>query len=143
MQWSRASNAGFCPPGVAPWLPVHPNYQEGVNVADQLEEPDSLLAFYRRLIRLRQRTPALLAGEYVPLAEDSEEALVFLRRLREDGSACLVAMNMSEGPAHVRLDLPTWGRCLFSTHRKEGAEEALRELRLVPFEITLMEILRR
>ncbi|WP_376790052.1 alpha-glucosidase [Thermoflexus sp.] len=142
MQWSRAPNAGFCPPGVAPWLPVHPNYQEGVNVADQVEDPGSLLAFYRRLIHLRQRTPALLAGEYVALAEDSEEALVFLRWLPEDGQACLVAMNMGEGPARVNIDLPNWGRCLFSTHRKEGGEEALRELGLAPFEITIMALLR-
>ncbi len=140
MQWSRAPNAGFCPPGVQPWLPVHPNYAEGVNVADQLEDPDSLFSFYRRLIHLRQRTPALVAGDYRPLAEDSEEALIFLRRLPQNSQACLVAMNMSDRPVRVLTGLTTWGRCLFSTHRAERREENLQELRLAPFEITIVEL---
>ena len=38
MQWSNAPNAGFSPEGSATWLPVHPNYAEGVNVADQLDD---------------------------------------------------------------------------------------------------------
>ena len=35
MPWANAPNAGFSPEGVRTWLPVHPNYAEGVNVADQ------------------------------------------------------------------------------------------------------------
>ena len=35
MQWSDQPNAGFCPAGVAPWLPVNPNYAGGVNVRAQ------------------------------------------------------------------------------------------------------------
>ncbi len=140
MQWSRGPNAGFCPPAVAPWLPVHPNHAEGINVADQLEDPGSLLSFYRRLIHLRQRTPALVAGDYLPLAEDAEDALVFLRCLPPNGPACLVAMNMSERPTSVRTGLAAWGRCLLSTHRAERSEADLRELRLAPFEITIAEV---
>src|SRR5262249_30244917 len=28
MQWDGGPNAGFCPPGVEPWLPVAPDYRE-------------------------------------------------------------------------------------------------------------------
>ena len=54
MQWTGQANAGFCPAGVAPWLPVNPNYAGGVNVHDQQDDPGSLLNFYRRLIAVRQ-----------------------------------------------------------------------------------------
>ena len=57
MQWSGQPNAGFCPAGVTPWLPVNPNYADGINVRDQQEDPGSLLSFYRRLIRARQGSP--------------------------------------------------------------------------------------
>ena len=111
LQWCNAPNAGFCPPGVTPWLPVNLNYARGVNVADQEKEPDSLLNFYRRMLRLRRQTPALVEGEYVPLLDGrktrrrgdmeiqgdeeqlAEDCLVFLRKSREQ--TCLVALNFS------------------------------------------------
>jgi alpha-glucosidase len=51
MQWERGG--GFTQPGVRPWLPmVDP---EARNVADQREDPDSLLNHYRDLIARRGR----------------------------------------------------------------------------------------
>ncbi len=80
MQWADAPNGGFSPAGVQPWLPVNPNYAQGVNVAEQMDDPDSLLNFYRRMLRLRKGTPALIAGDYTPLHEEAEDYLAFLRR---------------------------------------------------------------
>ncbi len=57
MQWSGTANAGFGPDQVRPWLPVHPNHAEGVNVEDQSRDPDSLLALYRRLTGFAGRHP--------------------------------------------------------------------------------------
>jgi len=78
LHWSDAPNAGFSPPGVATWLPVDPNYADGVNVAAQQGDASSLLAFYRRLLRLRRTTPALVGGDYHALHQHSEEYLAFL-----------------------------------------------------------------
>jgi alpha-glucosidase len=47
MQWSNSPNAGFCPAELDPWLPVNPNFSQGVNVLDQLGDSHSLLEFYR------------------------------------------------------------------------------------------------
>jgi alpha-glucosidase len=79
MQWSDAANAGFSPPGVQTWLPVSPDFARGVNVASQLADPGSLLSFYRRLLRVRKQTPALVAGDYTPLHRDTQDYLAFLR----------------------------------------------------------------
>jgi alpha-glucosidase len=43
MQWSNNPNGGFSPAGVETWLPVNPNYKDGINVRDQEHNPDSLL----------------------------------------------------------------------------------------------------
>ena len=67
MQWSEQANAGFCNQDAQPWLPVNPDYQKGVNVASQEKDPNSLLQFYRQMIHLRNHTPALIEGEYIPL----------------------------------------------------------------------------
>src|SRR5262245_55055162 len=96
MQWDGTPNAGFSPPGVTTWLPVHPNYRQGVNVAAQESDPTSLLHFYRRLLALRRATPALVAGEYTALHEDAQEYLAFTRATAEQ--TVLVALNFSERP---------------------------------------------
>ncbi|MGZ9226736.1 MAG: alpha-glucosidase, partial [Anaerolineales bacterium] len=59
MQWSNAANAGFSPAGVQTWLPINPNYAQGISVVEQQDDPNSLLGFYKRLLRLRKQTPAL------------------------------------------------------------------------------------
>ncbi len=94
MQWANAPRGGFCPPGVDPWLPVNPNYAQGVNVADQDGDPASLLNFYRRALRVRRDTPALMEGEYVLLAPKAQGYLAFLRRTEDQ--TCLVVLNFSE-----------------------------------------------
>lgn len=63
MQWTSAPNAGFCPPEVEPWLPVHPNHRNR-NVEDEATDPDSLLSWYRTLLALRRDRPSLHRGSW-------------------------------------------------------------------------------
>ncbi len=59
MQWSNNPNAGFSPISAKPWLPVNPNYKDGVNVHDQENNPSSLLQYYKHLLRVRKESSAL------------------------------------------------------------------------------------
>jgi alpha-glucosidase len=92
-QWSNTVNAGFCPEGVTPWLPVNPDFSSGVNVADQESDPTSMLNYYRQLLRVRKSTPALISGEYQSVHEEDEFCLLFMRRLPDQ--TVLVVMNFS------------------------------------------------
>ena len=51
VQWNAQENAGFT--AGTPWLKVNDNYKE-INMADQDQDPDSILNYYRRLIALRK-----------------------------------------------------------------------------------------
>lgn len=139
MQWANAPNAGFSPAGVETWLPVNPNYAEGINVAEQEHDPDSMLNYYRRLIRVRQRTPALCQGEYAPV-DEAEEYLAFTRRDEESGQTCLVVLNMSPEPVATSLPVADRARCIFSSHGREGRGIAPRHLHLAPFEVLIAEL---
>jgi alpha-glucosidase len=139
MQWADASNAGFSPAGVETWLPVNPNYAQGVNVAGQLAQPASLLNFYRRLLRARRNSPALITGDYVPLHEDAPDYLAFLRR--NAAQTCLVVLNFSERAHTVKFDLPTRAaRLLFSSHERGADADDLARLAFAPFEIYIAEL---
>lgn len=47
MQWSEEPNAGFTQG--TPWISLNPNYTE-INAEKQLEDPDSIFSYYRKLI---------------------------------------------------------------------------------------------
>ena len=51
MQWTNGKNAGFT--SGSPWLKINPNYPE-VNVESQMNDPDSILNFYKKAIKLRK-----------------------------------------------------------------------------------------
>ena len=51
MQWTSGKNAGFT--SGSPWLKINPNYPE-VNVESQKNDPDSILNFYKKAIKLRK-----------------------------------------------------------------------------------------
>jgi len=143
MQWANVPNAGFSPPGVQTWLPVNPNHTRGVNVAEQLGDPDSLLNFYRRMLHMRRRTPALISGDYIPLHEEAQDYLAFLRSAEADGQCCLVVLNMSEQAHTLCFDIGASAcRLVFSSRKRQKDTDALAHLEISPFEIYIGEVIR-
>lgn len=139
MQWANAANAGFCPAGVRPWLPVNPNYAQGVNVADQMNDPSSLFHFYRRLLHLRRQTPALIAGDYQPLHQTATDYLAFLRQT--EGQTCLVVLNMSAQSCTLSFDLDAdTVHPIFSSKARQGMKDDPALLIIDPFEIYIGEL---
>jgi alpha-glucosidase len=142
VQWSDAPNAGFSPPGVRTWLPVHPNFAAGVNVAAQQGDPASLLSYYQRLLRLRRATPALIAGDYHGLHQHSDAYMAFMRYDEASGQSCLVVLNFSHQAQTLVFDLPRrQPRLLFSSETRDGQPLALDWLALAPFEVLIAELL--
>ena len=90
MQWTDGVNAGFSK--VKPWLPV-PASAKTHNVEVEAKDPDSVLNFYRQLLALRHKEPALLEGDYFPINEDDPNVFAYLRRYK--GEAIMVVLNMS------------------------------------------------
>lgn len=141
MQWSGEPNAGFSPPGVQSWLPVHTSYASGVSVAAQAGDPSSLFAFYQRMLRLRRSTPALVAGDYQALHPHSDAYLAFLRRDTVSGQRCLVVLNFSDERqlAHFEFGTPP-ARLLFSSSPRDSSPLVLGALTIAPFEIMIAEL---
>ena len=54
MQWSGAPNAGFT--NGKPWFVVNSNYKD-INVESQLDDPGSILNFYRDALQFRRDNP--------------------------------------------------------------------------------------
>jgi alpha-glucosidase len=119
MVWRDEAGAGFTAPGVEPWLPIGSRER---NVADQRDDPGSILTLTRDLIGLR-RHRALLTGAYEPL-----EAPAGVWAFRRGGGA-LVAVNLGGRPA--RLDR-TEGAIVLCTDRHRDGEVLRRGLEIAP-----------
>ena len=104
MQWNDSANAGFSK--TKPWLPVPASYKTH-NVASEQKEGNSVLSFYRQLLALRHKEPALLEGNYVALNENDPNVLIYVRRYKNE--AILVGLNMSAKEQRVQLDLSPLG----------------------------------
>jgi alpha-glucosidase len=141
MHWSNDANAGFCPRGVEPWLPVNPNYADGVNVKDQRDIPISLLAFYHRLLRIRKNTPALVEGDYQPLHTSAKDYLAFLRHV--ENQTVLVVLNFSETRHQLRFSRLGYksAQLIFSSAGRNKIEEKLSDLHIGAFEIFIAELM--
>ena len=62
MQWTK--DGGFT--NGKPWLKMNPN-MVSINVSDNLEQADSILSHYKKLIQLRKDDEVLINGDYKPL----------------------------------------------------------------------------
>ncbi len=141
MQWDDTANAGFSASTVQTWLPVNPNYATGVSVAVQESEPQSLLNFYKQMLRLRRATPALVAGSYRALHSQSETYLAFLRHDAATNQTCLVVLNFSSEAQTVTFDLDTYQlRQLFSSHPRANLAGPSNQVALAPFEVFVAEL---
>ena len=138
MQWTRDANAGFSPAGVQTWLPVNPNYNEGVNVADQVDDPNSLLTFYKKMIRLRRNNLALVEGEYNVLPQGSSDILCFRRS--NSIQSVLVCINFSSPQQTIKLGSSKQShKILFSSAGRNLNIGAVKETVLGSFEILIIE----
>ena len=100
MQWDESDNAGFSK--AKPWLPVPPSAKTH-NVADESKDPDSIFSFYKKLLQLRHTNRELLDGNYLPLNENDQNVLSYLRVYQDQ--AVLVALNMSGTAQKVNFEL--------------------------------------
>jgi alpha-glucosidase len=137
MQWTEGPNAGFSPGH--PWLPVPASYKTH-NVASELADPNSVLRFYRQLLKLRHTDHALLDGEYVALNPDDPHVLSYLRRSQDE--ALIVILNMSAQKQHIRFDLAPLQlasriRPTLTTMQGVSKELALSDVEMEPFGVLI------
>ena len=103
VQWDNSVNAGFSEE--QPWLPVNPNYKR-INVASQIQDPESLLSYYRKLTALRKNPvykETLVYGNFVPYMEDRHNLMAYYRK---GDKTLLVLGNFQKAPQTVKLPAP-------------------------------------
>ena len=81
MQWNSSENAGFtCG---KPWIGVNENYKT-INVEVEERDENSVLNFYKKLIKLKKSNEALIYGVYDLILEEDENIFAYTRTLNNE-----------------------------------------------------------
>ena len=120
VQWSGEANAGFTT-AETPWFYVNPNYTT-INVAQQENDPQSILNFYRKAIALRKSLPVVRHGSYQAYFRGDRKRYVYSREM--DGQKLLVICSFSAEPVKLRVpkgyDLSK-GKLILSNYENNGS----------------------
>ncbi|MCD7828425.1 MAG: alpha-glucosidase [Clostridiales bacterium] len=81
VQWSAEKNAGFTTAD-KPWFYVNPNYTE-INVEAAEKDPDSILHYYRKLLKFRKENEIVIYGQFKEHYHERKDLFVYSRHYKD------------------------------------------------------------
>jgi oligo-1,6-glucosidase len=98
-QWDTTINSGFT--SGKPWLKVNSNF-EMINAEEQNSNPQSVLNYFRKLVKLRKQNSVLVYGTYTLLDRENTAVYSYTREL--NGKKLLILLNFTDKTATYNLD---------------------------------------
>ena len=124
MQWTGGEKAGFST--AEPWIGI-PDNHSFINVETEEKDPDSILHYYRDLVRLRKQYPIIAEGSIRFLETGNQAVLAYERKL--ENTLLTVVCNFSRMPQDTAVAVPK-GRKLIGNYPDGPADS----LTLRPYE---------
>ena len=127
MQWDDSINAGFTTG--TPWIQTADNYTE-INVKNSLEDKDSILYYYQKLIQLRKNYDVIAYGDIKPLLREDKRVFAYERNYK--GQKLIVICNFYPTTYEIELpyDLSNY-KCILNNYKNEAKAK---KIALKPYE---------
>lgn len=124
MQWNR--EGGFS--NQKPWLKMNEN-TEKINVKDSIQNPLSILNYYKALIQIRIDNDVLMNGSFEPLYMKNG---LFIFRRAQTNQAIITVLNLTKKAKKMPIKFN--GKKIISNYNKENASDPI----LKPYESFLV-----
>ena len=113
LQWDNSRFAGFS--NTKPWLDVNENYNK-INVELQQGNSDSILNYYREIIRIRKNYSTLIYGDFLDLEPSNEKLYIYKRWDKQ--KTFIIVLNFSDDK--VQWDIHNFDsmRLVISNYKK-------------------------
>lgn len=137
MQWSDEPNAGFTT-GI-PWLGINENYPK-INVKQQLADENSILNFYKKMIKLKKENDVFTYGQYDLILDDHPQVYAYTRSLDEE--KVVIFSNLTGEIASLKTDLDfsiDSSNLILSNNNVEN-HDAIKRIELKPYEARVYRI---
>lgn len=138
MQWDDTHQAGFTTSDKT-WMGVNPNYME-INVVNQINDPNSILNFYKKLIELRKKNEVFVYGTYDLVLEDNDKVYAYTRTFGED--KMLVVSNLTKEHTNILLpnEISALNREVILHNYELVSKEQSNEVELRPYETRVYKL---
>ena len=104
MQWGNSKNAGFSKDeNSKSWIKLTGS-QVTTNVADQINDKDSIFSHYKKMIDLRQNgkySDCLTFGDFISVPLENEKIIAYVRKYKNQKVLCI--SNFSEKRQEIKL----------------------------------------
>jgi oligo-1,6-glucosidase len=136
MQWDDSENAGFTKG--TPWFLINPNYTE-INTKNDLLNHDSILNFYKKLIKYRLNNEVIIKGYYQEYNSGNEDLHVYIRTY--NGVTILVVCNYKNKEVSFNPHPETVNKnCNLVLHNYGYDRPVLEPMILRPYEALVYEL---
>lgn len=115
LQWDNSRNAGFS--SSKPWLDVNENYNK-INVELQQDNPDSILNYYREIIRIRKNNSTLIYGDFLDLEPSNEKLFIYKRWDKQ--KTFIIVLNFSNDKTQWDIHNFDSMRLVISNYKKSA-----------------------
>ncbi|MES2646909.1 MAG: alpha-glucosidase [Bacteroidota bacterium] len=130
-QWDTSANAGFTT-GI-PWIKINENYKT-INAAMQDKNTNSVLNYFRNIVKLRRENPVLVYGRYTLLDNENPDVYAYTRAL--NGKTFLILLNFKGKKATIntRLDFSK-AKTLISNYNEPLVNNTLQPYQAIVYEL--------
>ena len=113
MQWDDSKFAGFS--STKPWLDVNANYNK-INVELEQNNLDSILNYYREIIRIRKNNSTLIYGDFLDLEPSNEKLYIYKRW--DQQKTYFIVLNFSDDKVQWDINNFESMRLVISNYKK-------------------------
>ncbi|MDU4750317.1 MAG: alpha-glucosidase [Clostridium butyricum] len=131
MQWNDSENGGFTLG--TPWIKVNPNYKS-INVEQEINNEDSILNYYKKLIKIRKDNEIVVYGKYDLLLEESEEIYSYMRTLNNERLLVICSFSKEEITFNLPSEVEYNSKKLLIGNYDVCIDEQLENIKLRPYE---------
>jgi len=130
-QWDTSSNAGFTTG--TPWIKINDNYKT-INADAQEKDENSVLNYFKSIVKLRKENPVLVYGKYTLLDKNNPDVYAYTREL--NGTTFLILLNFKSKKVTVNAGIDfSKAKLLLSNYTNASNNGAL-----LPYEAAVYEL---
>ncbi len=130
-QWDTSANAGFTTG--KPWIKVNENYKT-INAAIQEKDANSVLNYFRNIVRLRKENPVLVYGKYTLLDKNNPDVYAYTRTLNEKTFLILLNFKSKKAIINTGLDFSK-AKTIISNYNEPVANNTLQPYQAIIYEL--------
>ncbi len=135
-QWNEKEHAGFT--DGEPWIKLNPDW-EFVNAALQETMEDSVLNYFRKILKLRKQFPELIYGKYELLEKENEEVYAYTRILNDEKILVVLNFSKTNAPFSIPENIGLPGEVLINNLKEIIFHKSVIEL--LPYQAAVIRLL--